>query len=484
MAIELARQDVPFRLIDKSEQGAQWSQALGVQARTLEQFERYGIAEKAVAAGLPIRHAAFFHDGKRLAEAPLDRIPGNYPYVLLLPQVETERILTERLHSAGGEIERRVELTSFTNGDDCVNAEVRHEDGRAEIIHSRWLIGCDGAHSTVRQGLDVSFRGDTVGFSFFLADLTLDGPNVPQDELRVYLHGGDVLFIAPLRKGLWRLIVALHSEQNAPERQPQLSDFQAAIDRSAGGMTARDPTWMAPFRVNQRKAEHYRMQNAFLAGDACHIHSPVGGQGMNTGIQDAANLGWKLRAVSRGADAKLLDSYDQERGAVGDALLRTTSRGLAAATLSNPIAEALRDAAIAVGSRIPLLRDAVAGWVSETAISYNESPIVVDCGDRADLIAGDRMPNANLSGGGRLLDGLRDGKHLGIGAGVPEADRKEMEAKLPRACWIWVDPREMPHTGLDNSGQIFVVRPDGYIGFRGGIGDGGELGRYGKLAAL
>lgn len=205
---------------------------------------------------------------------------------------------------------------------------------------------------------------------------------------------------------------------------------------------------------------------------------------MNTGIQDAANLGWKVGAVLRGADAKLLDSYDQERGAVGDALLRTTSRGLAAATLSNPVAEFVRDAAVAVGSRIPLLRDAMAGWVSETAISYNESPIVIDCGDKADLIAGDRMPNANLMGGGRLLDGLRDGKHLGIGAGVPEADRKEIAVKLPWACWTWVDPREMPRTGLDHAGQIFVVRPDGYIGFRGGIGDGSQLARYGKLAAL
>jgi len=497
-AIELARQNIPFRLIERSPQAAQWSQALVVQARTLEQFERYGIAEQAVAAGRPTHRAVLFSNGTRLAEASLDRIPGNYPYALFLPQRDTERILTEHLHSLGAEIERNIELTRFTNGDECIEADLRHGDGQIERLEARWLIGCDGAHSTARQSLDVSFGGNTAPVSFLLADVRLDGIDVPQDELRVYLHAGDVLFMAPLRDGLWRLIVALHKDQEAlhkdqeneeqidhARRQTELADFQKAIDRLAGGeITASDPVWMAPFRVNQRKADRYRVQSAFLAGDACHIHSPVGGQGMNTGIQDAANLGWKLGAVARGADPALLDSYNEERGKVGDALLRATSKGLDLATLSNPFAEALRNVVIAVGSHIPFLQDAAVGFVSETAIAYTESEIVIDCAGAGGLIGGDRMPNQDLARGGRLLDPLRDGKHLGIGVGVPPADRPEFESKLPRATWTWVEVQEMPKIAGSHAGQILAIRPDGYIGFRGGMGDGGELARYGALAAL
>ncbi len=408
MAIELSRQGIPYRLVEKNDHPAQYSQALVVQARSLEQFERYGIADRAVAAGREAKHAMLFSEQKQIADVKLDKIPGRYPYVLFLPQSDTERILAEHLESLGGRVERGVTVEKIEMSPDGVRASTP-----GEPIEARWLIGCDGAHSIVRQALNVPFPGDTVGFAFDLGDVKLEGPNVPGDELRVYLHRGDVVFLARLKDDVFRVISAERGRSAAETgRQPTEADFQTAIDRCVGpGIRVASAEWMTPFRVNQRKVEHYRVGNAFLAGDASHIHSPVGGQGMNTGLQDAANLGWKLAAVRNGAPERLLDSYDEERGGVGKALLKATSRGLAAATLENPIAEMMRDAVVALGTRMEFVRGLLAGFVSETAINYKKSSIVVN--------AGERVPNPDVADG-RLLDPLRDGRSLVLAIDTPE----------------------------------------------------------------
>jgi 2-polyprenyl-6-methoxyphenol hydroxylase-like FAD-dependent oxidoreductase len=432
MGIELARQGIPFRLIDKATAPAQRSQALVVQARTLEQLQRYGIAGQFVEAGRKIHRATFFDRDEPIATIPLDRIPSEFNYVLFLPQSETERLLTGQLHSLGHEAERGIKLRAFHNSPRGVNAiTFTGESGPGEIIEARWMIGADGARSTVREQLDVPFTGDTVDLSFFLADLELTGPKTPGDELRVHTHHGHVVFISKLSEKLFRVIAVL---DEATDREPVLSDFQAAIDNTAGGgMTASAPVWMARFHVNQRKADNYRVESVFLAGDACHVHSPVAGQGMNTGMQDAANLAWKIASVSRGASRQLLDTYNEERGGVGDALLGATSRGLAAATIANPIAERIRNGIMSLATKIPQVQTALTGFISETAINYRDSSIVVDAGGKGDLRAGDRMPNRTLPDGSKLFDKLRNPGHLTI--------------KLEE--------------------NTYVIRPDGYIGYRG-----------------
>jgi 2-polyprenyl-6-methoxyphenol hydroxylase-like FAD-dependent oxidoreductase len=473
MAIELRRFGLPVRLIDKAERATQWSQALVVQARTLEQFARYGIAEQAVERGRKITEVHFWSDNKLLATFHLEHIPSRFPYALLLPQNETEQILTGHLRALGVEVERQTELIDFENDLDRsgVTAELRHADGRTERTRFRWLLGCDGAHSTVRRKMGVSFEGNTVGMRFALGDLKLVGEDVPGDELEIHLHrGGDVLFIAKLKEDVHRVIVALHERQKGEEKMPEIADFNDAFARFELQIKAESATWRAPFHINERKAGQYRQRSVFLAGDASHIHSPVGGQGMNTGIQDAANLAWKLAAVTRGAPERLLDSYNEERGAVGEALLRGTSRGLRAATAANPIVEKLRDFVLHEATQLETIQNSIAEGISEISIQYRESSVVVEDAHGGGAEGGDRMPDAERKGTGeRLLDGLRGGEHLIVALNVPPGEvPREFSGtsllEIDSRAGEWIPPIEEL---LGKGPKIYVVRPDGYIGFRG-----------------
>ena len=487
MAIEMRRMGIPVRIFDMAEQPAQWSQALVVQARTLEQFERYGIADTFVQQGRKLSSAELFSDGKKIVSFGFDRVPGRYPFALFIPQSETERLLLEHLRLLGGDVERGVELVSFVDDANGVTAQLRHKDGRVESAAARWLVGSDGAHSVVRRTMGVAFEGDTVGLNFSLADLELQGPGGTKDELRVHLLHGDVIFMARLTETVHRVIVVSHAEQGKSIADIQLSTdyFQRALDRFKIDVKVMGSTWMTPFHINQRKAAQYRVGHAFLAGDASHIHSPVAGQGMNTGIQDAANLAWKIAAVANGANADLLSSYDEERGKVGDALLRTTSRGLSAVTSDNPIFEAIRDRVVPLAMGIPQVQSAAAGFVSETAIHYRHSSIVNDCGGDGELRAGDRMPNPDIGEGRRLLDGLRDGRHLVISVGV----ETELREHVPQANQLAFTSSESGHNPelvriLGRGGEIVAVRPDGYVGFRGGLSDVKKLNAYAELTGI
>ncbi len=475
MAIELKRLGVPFRVVEKSLRGAQYSQALVVQARTLEQFERYGIAETAVKSGRPLKHASMISEGRTIISFSLDKIPGHYPFVLFLPQNETEALLIEHLESLGGRIERGVEMISIKEKGNGAEVQLRAADGTVEDTTASWVVGCDGAHSRVREGLKIPFSGAKVGLNFFLGDLELEGPDLLGDELRIYLHRGDVVFIAKLKEKVFRVIAALHSEQDAAqdERQLKLSDFQEPMDRAGIRLRATSASWMTPFRVSDRRAERIRQGHIFLAGDASHIHSPVAGQGMNTGIQDAANLAWKIAAVRNGADEKLLQSYEEERGKVSEQLLNNTSRVLKAVTTTNVLLEKLRDAFLHTTTQIPYVQDHAVGFISETAIGYRDSSAVMDFPNLGSVHAGDRMPNPELVWKGRrmrLLDPLSSARALLVGLDVDEPFRQQ--ALLPNADSLFFNSSDL-QTGKEElnellgEGGVVFVRPDGYVGFRG-----------------
>ena len=473
-AIELRRAGLDVRIVDKSEHLAQHSQALAVQARTLEQFQRYGITEKAVARGRKLKEAAFWSDGKKILSVKFDRIKSRYPYVLMLPQNETEAILNEQMESLGVQTERGIELVGLTQQDDRVVATLRHRNGSEEEVRPRWVIGCDGAHSRVREMLRIPFEGQGVGLSFFLGDLEIDGPDAPRDELSLHFdHGGDVVFLAPLTQKLTRAIVAVHSRQGEQlQRELALKDFQDAMNSAGVKVRVHSSEWMTPFHVNDLQARHYRRGNVFLAGDASHIHSPVGGQGMNTGIQDAANLGWKLAAVARGGDPVLLDSYEEERGAVGKALLRFTERGLKLATTTNPLVEVLRNDLLPVLSSLTPVQKAMLGFISETGINYRSSTIVKDFGGDSSLSAGDRLPDLELKHGegATLLQDWTEAKHLALLMDLSNEELDEVKAGLPMAKIVTVHVRDLNEEGLRVLGtekKLLIVRPDGYVGFRG-----------------
>ena len=300
-----------------------------------------------------------------------------------------------------------MDLVSLKQEDDGgIEATIRHADGRIEEVMPRWLIGCDGAHSAVREKIGIPFEGARVDISFFLADVEITGRDVPQDELSLHVSQGDVLFMGRLSDKIVRLIVALHEPPKMDGNQEmKVEDFQRMVDRVGVQVQIHSATWMTPFHVTDRQAKHYRIGGVFLAGDASHIHSPVGGQGMNTGIQDVANLAWKL-GPWRAEPRTLLDSYEEERGEVGRALLRFTERGLKLATVSNPILERLRDTPAPIVTKLPAVQHTAMGFVSETAIEYRSSSIVADFGGDGHLRAGDRLPDLPLRNSRRTIVAL------------------------------------------------------------------------------
>ena len=481
LAIELRRAGLQVRVIDKASHAALHSQALVVQARTLEQLQRYGIAEQAVAAGRPLRHGKVYSDGKEIASLDLEEIPSRYPFALFLPQSKTEEILREHLRTLGVTVEQETELISFSEEAELI-CQLRHGDGTAEVLRPRWLVGCDGAHSLVRDLAGISFEGASVELSFFLGDLELEGPDNPTDSIAVHLHDGNVVFLGRLTDKLTRVIVALHAEQEAqPDRVLTIPDFQASMDEAGIQTQVKGAEWMTPFYVNDRQANLYRKGSIFLAGDASHIHSPVGGQGMNTGMQDAANLAWKLAAVARGAEGRLLDSYQEERAMVGEALLRFTERGLKLATASNSFVEAVRDFVLSRLSTVTPVQKAILGFVSETAITYRESSIVYDYGGDGTLRAGDRMPdlvvsevdmNAGRARASTLLRGWTQASHIAIFVNATDEEASQAAAELPSVEVVALRSSDLDDEGqalLGHESKILLLRPDGHIGFRGAV---------------
>ena len=487
-AIELKRLGLEVRIIDKADHMARYSQALVVQARTLEQFQRYGLADEAIARGRKLHGARFYSEGKLIVHFKLDAVPSRYPFALFIPQSETEALLNGHMESLGLQTERSVELVSLTQDPD-IGATLRHADGRQEEVFPRWLIGCDGAHSVVREKTGTAFEGGSVGMSFFLADAEVEGSEVPGEELSLHVKGGDILFMGRLSDKTVRLIVALQEEpQWGADRDLTVEDFQRMIDRIGVRVQVRSASWMTPFHVTDRQAEHYRIGNVFLAGDASHIHSPVGGQGMNTGIQDVANLAWKLAAVARGADDSLLNSYEEERAEVGRALLRFTERGLHMASVSNPLMEKLRDTLAPIMVKLPAVQHAGLGFISETAIEYRSSSVVVDLGGDGALRAGDRLPDLMVrSGATTLLKDWTVPRHRVFGLNLDRDDIETLRGELRD-----VDVVELATADLDDEGKhllgqeakVLVLRPDGYVGFRSKAGYHAELMDYARQDAI
>lgn len=484
-AIELKRAGMDVRIIDKSDHLARYSQALVVQARTLEQFQRYGIADEMMAHGRKLNEARFYSEGELIVDFKLDKLASRYPFALFIPQSETERVLNDFMESLGVKTERCVELVSLSQ-DPQPRATLRHPDGRTEDISPRWVIGCDGAHSAVREKTGTAFEGGGVGLSFYLGDCEVEGEDLPQDELSLHVHHGDVLFMARLSDRIVRLIAALHEPSANSKQEIAVADLQRMVDRIGVRVKIRSAEWLTPFHVNDRQAKHYRSGNVFLAGDASHIHSPVGGQGMNTGIQDAANLCWKIAAVARGADERLLDSYEEERGEVGKALLRFTERALKLATTANPIIERMRDTLAPILTKLtPVQRDAI-GFVSETAIEYRSSSAVKDYGGDGHLRAGDRLPDLPLrqpNGHSSLLEDWTSPLHRVYGLNLDAIDMETLRNSVPHAEVVSLSTADLGHDGrrlFGDDGKLFALRPDGYLGFRGPMGFNAELMNYAR----
>src|SRR5271165_2619916 len=374
MACELARYGVRVRIVEKAAARTDKSKALVIWSRTLELIDRTGCTADFLAAGHKGNGANFFANGKRIAHVDFTEVASPYPFALMIPQGETERLLEAHLQNLGVTVERQVEALNFTAGPDAVTATLRDADGRQQTVTCAWLVGCDGSHSTARQALGMAFQGETQPSDWILADVHLAGHALSPDELSLHWHSAGILAFFPITPDRYRIIADAGLARGVEHRaDPTLAEVQAVVDeRGPGGMRVIDPLWLSSFRINERKVKNYRVGRVFLAGDAAHIHSPAGGQGMNTGMQDAFNLAWKLALVCHGTcpPEPLLDSYSAERSPVGDRVLRDAGRLTSLAVMKNPVAQTLRNLAAGFVLGLSTLRHGLEEKLAELSIGY------------------------------------------------------------------------------------------------------------------
>ena len=469
MAAELKRYGVAVRLIDRASAPSDKSKALVVWSRTLELFDRMGCGEDFAAAGNRLSGAALWADGKRLAHLDFTGIDSPHAYGLAIPQSETERLLALHLARLGGGVEREVELTEFSPSETGVRARLRRADGGEEEVECDWLIGCDGAHSTVRHGLGMTFSGVTETADFWLADVAIEGASMRWDELGLFWHKNGILAIFPFSVGRARIIGDLGpAPSEAPRPDPTLAEVQRLVEeRGPAGLRLSDPVWLANFRINERKVAEYRRGRAFLAGDAAHIHSPAGGQGMNTGIQDACNLAWKLALASRGLglNGPLLDSYSAERSAVGDLVLKNAARLTHVALVKNPLGQAIRNNLVSLLGELPPVRRRLAATLAELDIAYPESPLnrnVRGGAGRGLPKPGERAPlDSDLAG--RIGAGGEPKFVLlgGAAASVAYAPLMERFGRLLTPIDTVAASLARKYGGLEHG--AYLIRPDGYV---------------------
>ena len=521
LAAQLNRFGARFRIIDRAHDRAHESRALGVQARTLDILQQLGLGDSLGALGNKSAQVTLHVDGRAVASASLSDFAADdtrYPYILFVSQAETERLLLEHLTARGVSVERSVELVDYQDDALGVSCRLRHGDGQEERLTVQYIAGCDGAHSAVRRRASIPFQGDAYLQDFMLGDVECDdSPNVPlaNGVIHPCVGGSGIAIFFPLgHPAAWRVIAmsarsaaASGRRHGGPEEsltdELSLAALQAAIDgATGGGLRVHTPAWMTHFRLHHRQAANYRSGRVFVVGDAAHIHSPVGAQGMNTGVQDAWNLGWKLALVARGASIdRLLDTYHEERWPVGRALLRYTDRAfslivrsLSPGKLTAWLRRTVPAQIVPFVLRSKRLRTLAFRFISELDIAYRRSSAVREGTPRLRRgpKAGDRLPDAALVTQGRetsLHEQITASRfHLLLCGPVEDWNIRAVHDlleshELLAAHYLTaqgnsdhlVDAtgRALGMLGVGDAAQ-FLVRPDGHIGYRcAGIDLGG-----------
>ncbi|WP_395361190.1 FAD-dependent monooxygenase [Streptomyces sp. YH02] len=447
LAGDLATAGIDVTLVERRPHGlANMTRAFGVHARTLEQLDARGLADELVATGTTLGTARLFG---RL-DLDLTRLPSRFNHLLVTPQYEVERLLERRAVAAGVTFRYGTRLRGLRQDADAVTAEFTDPDGTPLTLTARHLVGTDGVRSAVRTALDLPFPGGSVIRSIVLADVRLT--EEPTDEFSVSGSGDTFAFLAPFGDG-WYRVMGWSRTRQVPDTEPVDLDEVREITRRALGtdLGMHDARWISRFHSDERQVPSYRVGRVFLAGDAAHVHSPAGGQGMNTGLQDAANLSWKLTAVLRG-DAPdpeaLLDSYQSERHPVGATVLRTSGALVRLAMAHTPLTRAARSLAARLLSAVRPASARAMGMISGLGIAY-----APPAGSKRP--AGRRAPDTRLREG-RLYELLRAGEFVlitpegGLPA-LPETAPVSPE-RLIRATWT--DPTRR---------TAVLVRPDGYV---------------------
>jgi 2-polyprenyl-6-methoxyphenol hydroxylase-like FAD-dependent oxidoreductase len=491
---QLVRRGVRSVVIDRHAGPSLQTRALGVQARTLEIYAQLGIARRAIELGRVATGANLWAQGRKTARVPLGEAGQGltpYPYILILGQDDNERLLGEHLRELGGEVAWNTELAGLVQHADHVVATLRQPDGSTRTLAAAWLAGCDGAHSAVRTLNRIDFPGAPYEHVFFVADVSVTGTMV-RDELNVYLWRSGFHLFFPMRgERHWR-IVGIVPPALRDRTDLRFDEVMPSVRQEAGeGLVFEGCSWFSTYRIHHRAAARFHAGRCFLLGDAAHIHSPVGAQGMNTGLQDAYNLAWKLALVVQGrADAALLDSYEAERVPVARRLLNTTDRAFRLIVSDHWLAGLLRTRVLARLAAFAMRREAMQALafrtVSQTAIHYRASPLSQNATDLPDDAprAGDRFPwlRLRLRADGPVEDlfaALDDERFHLLVFDAP------FDVALPWPDLLQVHvvaPHPDNHAPLQRAGierpSAYLIRPDGHIGWCGGRVDAVAIGRY------
>jgi 2-polyprenyl-6-methoxyphenol hydroxylase-like FAD-dependent oxidoreductase len=496
LANQLGRRGVRTRIVDRHAGPSLQTRALGVQARTLEIYSHLGIVERALELGKRATGANIWANGRRAARIPLGDIGRDlspYPFLLILGQDDNERLLGEALQRWGTAIEWNTELVGLVQEPDRVIARLAQPDGTIREVTAAWVAGCDGARSAVRELSGIAFQGEAYEHVFFVADTQMTGPMVP-DELNVYLWREGFHLFFPMRgTDHWRVVGIVPPALRGRD-DLTLDEVIPSIRKEAGsGLSFQECSWFSTYRIHHRRAERFRDGRCFLLGDAAHIHSPVGAQGMNTGLQDAYNLGWKLALVVSGrAGADLLGSYEDERIPVAQRLLRTTDRAFSLVVSDSRLAGLFRTRLVpkilARAMSLERIQKLAFRTISQTGIHYRYGtlsetlPGLPDTAPRAGdrfpwlrlelsesapaedlfgalddtrftlIVTGQQVPPGGVPGFGDLL-------RTHVIPSTPANDRELARAQIPRPAF-------------------YLLRPDGYVGLAGVRLDPAAVTRY------
>lgn len=412
LGYELARLGISFRIIDKKPEATKLSNAIALQPRTLEIFKQMDIADNFLRIGQTCHGMCFYDRGKEFAHANFAKLPTIFPFILALPQASTESILSEKLEQLSHHVEYARELIEIHQNLGDIDVVIRHQDGVRELVRCDWLVGCDGAHSSVRDKCNFQFPGSDINEQFVVADGTMDS-FVRADQVHIFAANGYLLGIFPIGEKYYRFAGNM---QLGYQRKgfTELELKEMVTERTFGQLSVRHVDWLSPFWIHSKMTSEMRQGRVFLAGDAAHIHSPLGGQGMNTGLQDAHNLAWKLALVIQGrGDEKILDTYQTERLPIIRDIVKNTDHFTRFMLIQNRLVGFVRKTLIKLAFAIPVLQRTILEKITQLAIHYqpNLSFHVDGDTDNTSPTVGERAKDVKLNMAGYFYDYIKEPVH-------------------------------------------------------------------------
>jgi 2-polyprenyl-6-methoxyphenol hydroxylase-like FAD-dependent oxidoreductase len=490
LAIELARRGVEVSILDKQPARSTESRAIGIHARTLEVFDQLGLVEQFLELGHRLDGLAVHRRAGGPVRIHFTGIDSPYPFMLTLSQAETQRILEERLDDLGVSVQRSVRVLDLCEDEDGVDLRIiRHGEERERTLRADWVVGCDGAHSLVRRSLGLSFDGEDYAQDWLMAEVNIDRP-LARDHFHLFAYTAPPLPVFPVPDGRWRVFLPEVAGRSRNGRPPDMEEIERLVAiRGPAGLKLSDPNLLATFRCYRRSSKITRRGRVLIAGDAAHVHSPAGGQGMNTGLHDAFNLGWKLALVAEGhAPGALLDTYQEERAPIAADVMAVTHRLVRTFTISSPSLRWLRDRLLPVVGTARVERR-IATRLSQVAHNYRGGSLAPRAPDplRRSIAPGDRLPDVcGLRLGGqevsvfKLLQApvhtllVMAGRRPGLATARSVAARFTRWEALTRTVVIDAsdstldgavgDPGLRAHRRYDAlGGRLLLVRPDGYL---------------------